>query len=128
MGSGGGNPLKSLGGDLLNYTVQGVTAGTVGYDKNTGKIKKGAAIKGGDELLGEITGRNMKRKALADANEKVSKAEADMRQQRDDELKKKEVLARQNSFSAQRLLSGTGSGFSNKSKVVGDPEKDFLGL
>lgn len=115
-------------GTIANIGVNVSTGGMAGYDSKTGKIKKGVQLKAFDETWGEITGRNMKRKALNEQNEKITKAEEEMRTQKRIEGERKEAIDRQSSFAALSVRNGNSAFNPEKAVNTGDPERDFLGL
>lgn len=152
MGGGGGNPIKKFmrdplgetvklatfntakfeGGKLqkgnnfntaANVAVNAATAGLVGYDAQSGKLKKGVQIKMADEGLGEVTGRNMKRKMMNEAGTKLK--EAELEEERQMGLLQEERATR------DRMLSGAAAGFRKSARAKGKKlggERDYLGL
>lgn len=113
-----GVDLEDLGGAAVNY----LTWGKLGL--KDGKLEKGAMFTALDETVGEMTGRNMQRKALMDAKdaaEEEKRAKAQQLKEEQDKAAKADLQASQAAGATQRLGANDNLG-------VNDPEKDFLGL
>lgn len=109
-------------GDAGNILLQNFTYGTIGYDKDEGKLKKGFLTHAVDETIGELTGRNMARKELMNQREEVESAATAQKKLLDDERQRQygqEVktsnyasMIRDRSFQKYRNSLGTESGAS----------------
>lgn len=107
-----------------NAAANMMTAGFVGYDIETGKAKKGVNIKMVDEGVGEVSGRNMKRKAMNEAGTKLKEAEAEEERQMG--------LMMEDRATRDRMLSGAAAGFRKSARAKSGRklggERDYLGL
>lgn len=118
----------------LNAIVRGATnflsLGTVQY--NNGKWEEGALVHAGDEVIGELDGRNKARGALADANAEADAAAAAQRQllanqqlqnYRSDVLQSRAAKAARDTAAARGAKPSTAS----FSSVLGGDQNDILG-
>lgn len=133
MGSGGKSnigPLQidwtDVGDTLANGVANLSTLGIAGV--KDGKLGKGGMMQAADEAVGEITGRNLMRKQMADAGEALDKEAA----QRDLDLKNKQLQDYRADVLASRSAQGVRDSVVGKAAGVmgatlGD-EKDLLGL
>jgi hypothetical protein len=119
MSGDGEDPVSQMARAALNV----VSAGLVDYQG--GEIKKGGLTNAIDEGIGELSGRNMARKAAMEAKDAVNE-EKDARSKA---LKEEQALKERNDRSASMLTGAIRSTANAKSDVLmGTPEKDFLGL
>jgi hypothetical protein len=133
MGKGG---PKIDGNDTLNVLTNIATYGLVGIDGNgNASFGSGALTRGVTEGVGELTGRNLQRRALAEANDK---ADVEQRQQATD-LKNQQlndyradVLASRSAQGVRDTAVARGTSGAAATGVTGQPlggdEKDLLGL
>lgn len=122
MGSG------SVLDDAANVTLQAFTGGTVGYED--GKFTKGAILRGADEAIGEITGRNMQRKMIMQQESALEAEAARQAQARNAQLARQEQqdITASNLAGARRvssLLQALGFTGSSTQPVTNE---DYLGL
>lgn len=138
---GGDGPLKQLErsvndqidkfkrdpfGQIVKHATNFVTAGTLKYDPDSGKMGYGSTIRNMDETIGEISGRNRGRAELQRAEENIRKAEAAALKDRSDREYQAMIadrMASMEALGAQRPVRGERSIFSR----LGSDE-DFLGL
>lgn len=139
-GGGGGGFLGNLGNvlsDVLSTSVdvaaQVTTGSLAGYDTRTGKVKEGLAIQGArgavkglDEGLGEITGRNLQRKAIMEAKDRLAVESA----AKATELKNEADRKMQQDINASNYAAATRTTAASQKKNLlgGSPVKDFLGI
>lgn len=118
------------GGDLLNVVTNAVTMGFVGYDKETGKLGKGINTRAADEVVGEITGRNMMREQMYKAEVRADEEEAIRNKMVSDQRKQNEIDDRAASNAAGKVRGGAASRVNSQNFKYGDfsPDEDFLGL
>lgn len=108
-------------GDLVKKTAN---IGLFSYDPATGKFGKGTA--GGllDEGIGEITGRNVQRKALMEQRDQITAAATEQRNLRDEErLRRQREEVRTSNFAA----SIRERAIARSRKALGGSTTDFLG-
>jgi hypothetical protein len=111
--------------DAINIATQFVTLGTVGYEG--GRAKKGVTIQAIDEGVGELSGRNMQRKALMETKDEANRQKALLAQQAKDEQTLKE---RQDVQASQYAGAIRASAQAQQRNLLGtpNPARDFLGL
>ena len=123
---------KDPWGQLVRTATDLMSATTVKYDPNTGKVQEGSAIHRFDEIIGELSGRNKARIQNYAAEENLQKAQ--ISQQRDTALQqlnqyRSDVLASQ-AAQATRKTAEAGNKVNQQyssSSPLGT-EQDFLGL
>lgn len=119
---------------LDDITSAAVQIGSVGYmDIEDGKIKTGAAIRTNDEILGEITGRNMQRQAMNEQRSAVAKAALDAEEERKRALKTKQETDLQQSLSTSAAMRMSSTAASSNSSFFlpstnSEFASDFLGV
>lgn len=116
-------------GQLIKHATNYMTMGTLKYDPKSG-LREGSTIRGIDETVGEISGRNKARAEMGRQEENLRKAEAQALKDRNDKLYQDMIIDRQASMAAQAGRAPQDYGrnpFSQKSAFLGSDE-DFLGL
>jgi hypothetical protein len=113
--------------------LQGSTLGTVGVNKQGG-IEAGVVTKGAvqavDESLGEITGRNIQREALAQQNDRIRAEEMERERLLEDQRRrdqKLDVIASRSAAGLRNINTGGGTRGGTGTLTTG-AERDFLGL
>ena len=127
------DPLSNATGirtvdDVINVGTQYLTYGTVGY--KDGKFGAGVTTRAIDEGVGEMTGRNLNRKAAMEAKDAVAAEAAARRQDSADKQARRARLDVQASTEAG-LITGSQNA-QQRSQLLGQAEagmtRDFLGL
>lgn len=118
--SGGiGTALASVQNDPVNAALNIMTGGLVGSEG------PGVAITGSDELIGELSGRNLQRKAQMEAKDAIKAEQAAKRV----EIKNEQDKRMRQDVSASTRAGSRRNAQMNKNKVaLGNQEQDFLGL
>lgn len=104
-----------------------VNVGTLGVaGVKDGQIAKGAMLRGADEVVGEVTGRNAARKQIMEGKDAIAKEAADKAK----ELKNEATLKQQKDFNASTYAASVrATAGAQQSQLLGNnPTKDFLGL
>ena len=131
------NPISSAFGqatrgltseDLINAFVNVFTGGAIGI-KN-GQIGAGALARGLDETVGEVTGRNVARKAAMTTQDQIRAAKEAAARDRAFGLQQQEAAERQLSNKARgsSARANSASGDTGGSGVEQQMAVDFLGL
>lgn len=108
---------------LADVFTQYASGGLLG--SKDGQIGKGVITHGVDEAVGEITGRNLQRKAIFDAKDAADVAKS----QQNQAVKDKQV-----SNERADIAASNAAGYSQRASLqrakstLGSPEQDFLGL
>lgn len=115
--------------NYVNAGTQYLTGGLVGYGQNG--LQRGAVTRAGDEIIGELSGRNLARQALNEANARLVAEDAKRAQDLANERLRREQEDRSASFAASGVRAGTS--YSSGGAVFGgggsyNPDQDFLGL
>jgi hypothetical protein len=125
------DPNDPFGGinlsDVLNIPTQFYSVGTVGLQD--GKVGKGAIVRQSDEMLGEITGRNMARDQKWMNEKRIAAEEARRAQMLADEANQRRQEDIAASYGAQGIRNTAGSRSNRmlRFQALGE-EQDFLGL
>lgn len=129
-----GKGAKKVLDKTANIALQFYTTGLVGM--KDGKLTKGTLTKWADEGLGEITGRNVARKAANQQEQAIADEKSARLLQDANEQKQKAGLDRQASNTAQSIRStqqtmstaqSTQNTIARTGRLGGD-EQNFLGL
>lgn len=113
--------------DLTKAFVDAALGGLASYNSETGSLEKGHGIRATDEAVGEVTGKNMQRKAMMDAKDAVSEEKQNRANQLKDEQTRK-FQKDVSSSSAAQATRDTGAALTKNYLGSPGPEKDFLGL
>lgn len=120
--------IGNVATQIADVAVQISTGGLVGVDKDG--LERGASLRGVDETVGELTGRNQARKANMEAKDALNEEKAAKKKQIADEQKRKDVQDIQASQYAASVRA-TAEAVRNKSlggSGATTPSTDFLGL
>jgi hypothetical protein len=126
MGRGLGDSLESFANDVL---IPIGSFGTLGVDES-GALEAGFGLENIDEAVGELSGRNQQREALAQANDRATEEEANRATLLEQEQERARILDVQASQAAGTLRAGTSnrSGAANLRSATIAEDGDFLGL
>jgi hypothetical protein len=119
------NPVAAVG----NYVTNMHSGGTVGMN-SSGRIGMGAATRGMDEILGEVTGRNMQRQQIWENEQRLKQAQMDAQT----DLLNSRKQAERDDMAASMAAGGNRATAYARSrrnlawKALGQEEKDFLGI
>lgn len=121
----GGNFFENIANAWVNSTVKVVTGGDMSY--KDGKLQ-GKPFHALDESFGEVTGRNVARKALMENEDAVAEEKLAKRQQ----IVQEQTRAQQQDVaSSTQAASYRATAASARKSILGtsaDASKDFLGL
>lgn len=122
-----GTGIRTLD-DVINVATQYSTFGLVGFED--GKIKAGVTTRAVDEGIGEVTGRNLNRKANMEAKDAVAAEAAARAKDLADRRARKARLDVQASTEAGLILNSQDA--QQRTQLLGQAEagmtRDFLGL
>jgi len=136
MSSSGSNPIdpERIVNDVIDVAVNYATWGAVGY--KDGKLSEGistqavrAGVRGADEGLGEITGRNLAREQLNFQKQQIADEKARLDKQRKDALTRtqQQDMAASQAAAGARVRNPQLAKLSVGQDVLGD-QQDFLGV
>lgn len=119
-------PLEKTFRNLMSFATLGA------LDPNTGEfdIKKNVIVRAADETLGEITGRNMARKAGFEAKDALEMSKAQAAEEKKRELERKKAQDTMASQVAGSMKEAARAKAQSTPGVAGyqGPVTDFLGL
>jgi hypothetical protein len=123
MSSDGGDPIDVR--QVVNVATNFATLGLVGMDDN-GNFGAGAVARAVDEGVGELTTRNLQRRALNEAEDRMAAEQAARAQEIADE---REFARQQDVRASQQVAAIRRTAQSRQDAVLGfTGERDFLGL
>lgn len=139
MGGGGGiewNPLEDIKkiaedpvGTIVSAMVNSATLGTVGFEN--GKLAPGVNTRTVDEVVGNVTGRNLARKQAMQTQDMITEQKLAAEKERAGRLQQQEANERQLSNRSKRsvnAVTGEATGGIGGSGVEQQMAVDFLGL
>lgn len=110
--------------DTVNGFVNVASGGSIGYEN--GSFTKGAVTRAGDEVLGEITGKNQARAANNIARDQLEEAKAAKKKEmQDEQLRAQQQDVQASSGAASIRATATAQ---RNNLLGGDASRDFLGL
>jgi len=117
--------------EIVDSVVNYVSYGTVGYEGD-GKFGKGYMVRGADEIVGEVTGRNQARKALFEQRDAARAAIDEKRRLRMEEIRRRGIQQKNLSENVQATrqiaeAGGSATGLGGAGEAAG-PLNEFLGL
>jgi hypothetical protein len=116
--------------DFVSFAVGAAAMGSIKYDPSTGKtdLRAPAAWRWTDEAVGEVSGRNMTRKAMREADKQLAAEKAAM----DKELRDKRLFDYRMDVNASRNAEAIRKTSQSRLKASSSDnsfgETDFLGL
>ena len=130
-----GSTLRQAGGALSsdrfrNFFLNLMTGGLAGMEDGRPSLSGGVFTESADEILGELTGRNLQRQSMQDANSLFRKESAAREQMILDEQRRRvdmDMRASKAAAVGRRQVYGKGR-TNTRVSPLGDIEKDFLGL
>lgn len=121
--------IPKIGDSLVNVLANVLSFGGASYED--GKIKgnkQNAYVRGIDETVGEISGRNRARQAQSEQRAAVDAEAVAKAKQLSDEQKRKELQDTQASNAAGAFRTSLQTQQLNSLGSYKDPSRDFLGL
>lgn len=114
---------------VANVAANVGSFGLIGFN-DEGQLQKGATLRGADEVVGEVLGRNLMREQMRNAEARYEQERVQREKLLEDERKRRmqdDVMASQAALTARNTATGASSKGAT-SRYVPATKTDFLGL